>query len=237
MLSSDAQLAILVRPVVTLHPVSQSIVAGGSITLSASAEGHPLPLTFRWRRDGSFISNLVVNGTDSFLTLTNLQATATTNKFYFNVAVTNRGGISSLSSNAVITVLADTDGDGIPDEWELTHNFDPADPVDAAQDRDNDGVSNLDEYFAGTDPLDMETILNITFVTVQGSPRTASVSFVAQAAKTYTVLRRDSVDHDAWIPVADVPATPQRRFVTVRDPTPLTPEQGFYRLVTPRQTP
>ncbi len=238
-LSSDAHLAILIRPVVTLQPVSQSIVAGGSITLSASAEGHPLPLTFRWRRDGSFISNLVVNGTDSFLTLTNLQATLATNQFYFNVAVTNRGGISSLSSNAVITVLADTDGDGMPDEWELPHNFDPADPADAAQDRDNDGVSNLDEYRAGSDPLDMETYLKISFVRVQGSPRTASVTFVAGPAKTYTVLRRDSVDHDAWTPVADVPATPKHRVVTVLDPTPLTPEQtqGFYRLVTPRRAP
>ena len=238
-LSSDTQLAILVRPVVTLHPVSQSIVAGGSVTLSASAEGHPLPLTFRWRKDSSYISNLVVNGTDSFLTLTNLQATAVTNQFYFNVVVTNRGGISSLSSNAVITVLADTDGDGMPDEWELTHNFDPADPADAAQDRDHDGVSNEEEYRAGTDPLDMETILDIAFVTVEGSPRTASITFVAQAAKTYTVLRRNSVDHGAWISVADVSATAQRRLVTVRDPTPLAPgqTQGFYRLVTPRWTP
>jgi enediyne biosynthesis protein E4 len=236
-LSSDTQLSILVRPVVTLHPVSQSIVAGGSVTLSASAEGHPLPLTFRWRKDSSYISNLVVNGTDSFLTLTNLQATAATNQF--NVVVTNRGGLSSLSSNAVINVLADTDGDGMPDEWELTHNFDPADSADAAWDRDNDGVSNLDEYRAGSDPLDMETFLSIAFVTIQGLPRTASVTFPAVAPKTYTVLRRDFADRGAWIPIADVPATSTNRLVTVRDPTPITPEQtqGFYRLVTPRRTP
>jgi hypothetical protein len=235
-LSSDAPLAILVRPVVTLHPVSQSVVAGGSITLSASAEGHPLPMTFRWRKDGSYISNLVVNGTDSFLTLTNVQAAPATNQFYINVAVTNRGGVSVLSSNAVITVLADTDGDGMPDEWELFYNFDPADPADAAQDRDNDGVSNEEEYRAGTDPVDMETILDIALVTVEGSP---AVAFVARSAKTYTVLRRDSVDHGAWISVADVPATAQQRAVIVRDPTPLTPGQGqgFYRLVTPRRVP
>jgi enediyne biosynthesis protein E4 len=231
-LSSEAALVVLIRPVITLHPVSQSVVAGGSITLSASAEGNPLPLTFRWRRNSLFISNLVVNGTDSFLTLTNLQATPTTNQFYFNVAVTNNAGISSLSSNAVITVLADTDGDGMPDEWELAHDFDPANSVDAALDRDSDGVSNGDEYLAGTDPLDAETYLKIGFVTVQGSPRTASVTFVAWAGKTYTVLRGDSVDRDAWIRVADVPATSTNRVVAVRD---LAPEQtqGFYRLVTP----
>ena len=62
--SSGAGLVVLVRPVVTLHPVSQAVVAGGSITLSASADGNPPPLIFRWRRNGSFITNLAENGTN-----------------------------------------------------------------------------------------------------------------------------------------------------------------------------
>jgi len=236
--SSAAALLVLVRPVVTLHPVSQSVVSGGSITLSASAEGNPLPLTFRWRRDSSYISNLVVIGTESFLTLTNLRATPTTNQFYFSVVVTNRAGVSSPSSNAVITVLADYDGDGMPDEWELFHNFDATNSLDAAWDRDLDGVSNLNEYLAGTDPLDMETYFHIEWVTVQGSPPTASITFVAKTGKTYTVLRRDSLYGESWIPIADVPATSTNRLAVVRDSTPLAPEQAqcFYRLVTPRQT-
>jgi hypothetical protein len=239
MSSTPAALEVLVRPAIMLHPVSQSVVAGGSVTLSASVEGSPLPLVFRWRRNGSFITNLAVYSTNGFLTLTNLQATPTTNQFTFAVAVTNAAGSSSLSSNAVITVLADTDGDGMPDEWELAHNFDPQDPTDATRDPDLDGFSNLDEYSAGTDPLDRETLPEIYLLAVTGSPQTASLLFVAYAGKTYSVLRRDSAGGGAWIPVADVPATSTNGVVEVRDAAPPTPghTQRFYRLVTPRLPP
>lgn len=47
---------------------------------------------------------------------------------------------------------ADSDNDGLPDEWELKHGLNPKDPADAAQDPDHDGYSNLEEYLNGTDP-------------------------------------------------------------------------------------
>jgi outer membrane protein assembly factor BamB len=46
----------------------------------------------------------------------------------------------------------DTDYDGIPDNWEIANNLDPYYPFDAEEDYDFDGLSNLDEYLAGTDP-------------------------------------------------------------------------------------
>ena len=42
----------------------------------------------------------------------------------------------------------DTDGDGIPDVWENAQGLDPYDPEDAEDDRNKDGISNLDEYLA-----------------------------------------------------------------------------------------
>jgi hypothetical protein len=106
-------------------------------------------------------------------------------------------------------------------------------------DRDLDGVSNRDEYLAGSDPLDRETYLNIYSFTVTGSPPTVSLDFVAFARQTYSLLRGSSVHNGSWVPIADAPATPTNRLVTVRDSAPLAPgeTQRFYRLVTPRQPP
>lgn len=46
----------------------------------------------------------------------------------------------------------DSDGDTMPDGWEVIYNLDPLNPADAAQDVDGDGFSNLQEYQNGTDP-------------------------------------------------------------------------------------
>jgi hypothetical protein len=51
-----------------------------------------------------------------------------------------------------VKALLDTDGDGMPDEWEIKHGLNPNDPADAAKDADGDGYTNLEEYLNGTDP-------------------------------------------------------------------------------------
>lgn len=47
---------------------------------------------------------------------------------------------------------ADSDGDGMPDAWEIEQGFDPQNASDAFEDSDNDGLSNREEYSAQTDP-------------------------------------------------------------------------------------
>ena len=47
---------------------------------------------------------------------------------------------------------ADSDSDGMPDAWETRYGLNPNDASDAPSDQDNDGVSALDEFLAGTIP-------------------------------------------------------------------------------------
>ena len=42
--------------------------------------------------------------------------------------------------------LLDTDGDGIPDVWELRHRLDPNNPADANGDYDQSGYTNIEKY-------------------------------------------------------------------------------------------
>lgn len=51
----------------------------------------------------------------------------------------------------------DSDQDGIPDAWELTHGLDPNSALDAALDPDGDGFTNLQEYQRGTDMNNADT--------------------------------------------------------------------------------
>jgi hypothetical protein len=50
--------------------------------------------------------------------------------------------------------LFDSDGGGIPDAAEEKYGLDKYNPRDDTMDSDGDGFSNLDEYLAGTDPMD-----------------------------------------------------------------------------------
>jgi hypothetical protein len=59
------------------------------------------------------------------------------------------GGWPELKS---LPAPADTDGDGMPDEWELRFKLDPRNAADGAQDADADGYTNFEEYLNDTDP-------------------------------------------------------------------------------------
>jgi len=55
------------------------------------------------------------------------------------------------------TTPADSDGDGMPDDWEVYYGLDPLEPSDGALDPDGDGLSNALEFFHGTDPGNPDT--------------------------------------------------------------------------------
>ncbi|HMM01400.1 MULTISPECIES: polysaccharide lyase [unclassified Dysgonomonas] len=46
----------------------------------------------------------------------------------------------------------DSDGDGIPDEWEKKYGLNPNDPTDAVKDMNGDGYTNIEKFINGIDP-------------------------------------------------------------------------------------
>ncbi|MBM3884152.1 MAG: hypothetical protein FJ387_31345, partial [Verrucomicrobia bacterium] len=61
----------------------------------------------------------------------------------------------------VVSLVIDSDGDGMPDSWELTYGLDPNNPADTSADPDKDGLANLQEYHAGTHPTVSQVQLNL----------------------------------------------------------------------------
>lgn len=59
------------------------------------------------------------------------------------------GGWPELKSGAA---PADSDNDGMPDEWEKQYGLDGNNANDGASDKDGDGYTNIEEYLNGTDP-------------------------------------------------------------------------------------
>ena len=95
--------------------------------------------------------------------------------------------------------LNDSDGDGMPDWWELWHNLNPNDPSDATLDSDNDGVTNLNEYIAGTDPQDKTDYFHITSITIGTH---CVLSCPSTLNRLYTLEIRTNLNTGSWTPVS-----------------------------------
>lgn len=124
--------------------------------------------------------------------------------------------------------LGDSDGDGIPDWWELWHGLNPNDPSDAALDSDGDGVSNLDEYLAGTDPRDATDFFHIASITTGTN---CVLSFQSALNRLYTLESRTNLVTSSWSPVAGQIDIAGNAGLLELSQTNLTPDTArFYRV-------
>jgi len=73
------------------------------------------------------------------------------------VQATNEGKQALIAIHVLFGGGVDSDGDGIPDDYEIAHGMNPNDPTDAQLDFDHDGLTNLQEFLLGTDPNNPDT--------------------------------------------------------------------------------
>lgn len=224
--SDVVTLAVRVRPTIIQQPLSQAVVSNGFATLSvAVSNSATAPLTYLWRSNTTLVRAETTTNYVATLGVGPVRANGA-----YTVQVTNVFSVAGvLSSRVNLTVLTDSDGDGLPDAYESAYGLNAEEPADAALDADGDGVSNADEYRAGTDPTDSANQLRVE--RIRSTDGVAWLEFQTRSNRTYVVEARPALGQGAWSPWVTVPARSTNSLERLNDPA--AGARKFYRLRTP----
>jgi len=114
---------------------------------------------------------------------------------------------ANIATNTIRVIYAagdyDSIGDGIPDWWRQQYfgNGRTTNGSSCAScDPDGDGVSNLQEYYDGTDPNDSNSVLRITAIIPVGAD--IHVYFTSVSGKYYSLERFDPIS-GVWTNIVD----------------------------------
>lgn len=112
----------------------------------------------------------------------------TWNKVYSNIALDD-----VIVTGVQTDPAADSDGDGIPDDYEATY-FGGTTNALAAADDDEDGASNFTEYIAGTDPKTNSSVLALApYATNQTTTANLIFRWPSVTGRVYSILRATNV--------------------------------------------
>lgn len=125
--------------------------------------------------------------------------------------------------------VADTDGDSLPDWWELQW-FGGATNATATADGDNDRCSNWHEYVAGTDPSTNASFLGISSIQMQPAAAGMVVRWLSVTNRWYNVERAVSLTiTNAFTNIAQHVAG-QASLTSITDATPVVSQPRIYRI-------
>ena len=128
---------------------------------------------------------------------------------------------------AVASVDADSDGNGLPDSWELEH-FGALTGTDPAADPDHDGSSNLAECRAGTDPMNGYDCLRVSGLAGVLSGTDVVLRWQSVTGRFYRVDRTFDLIAGFAPRATNLPATPPENVYT--DDTSEVDGVLFYRI-------
>lgn len=148
-----------------------------------------------------------------------------------NLNLAFRGGRAPIDSvgdfSRTVTVAPDTDGDGLTDSWEEALGLSASNPADAGQDLDQDGISNLGEFDAGTSPKDPTSVLQLD-VRIDPS-RGLVLGFDSVRGRTYHLQRRAQLlDVEGWESVSTLRGNNAR--LEFNGPSVDGPTSDFFRV-------
>jgi len=101
--------------------------------------------------------------------------------------ITDLQGLVHNSRRLNLQRIVDTDSNGLPDWWELEY-FGHQTGTDPNADPDHDGMSNLAEWIAGTNPTNAASCLRLTMVSATNANNVV-VSWSSVAGKSYWLER------------------------------------------------
>jgi hypothetical protein len=123
----------------------------------------------------------------------------------------------------------DSDGDGIADAWERL-KFGNLVAANAASDADGDGFSDLNEYLAGTDPLDPASNLRITVYAASPGGSPAAAEWTSTETRYYRLWKTTDVLPTLWTDSGLGLITPDAGSSTVRTFVDPASPRRFYRI-------
>ncbi|MBI5386525.1 MAG: immunoglobulin domain-containing protein [Verrucomicrobia bacterium] len=215
-------------PIIQRSPTNQTVLLGGTATFSVEATGGT-PLEYEWWHNPT---RRLVPAIGPVLTLTNVTGA---DAGEYHVVVLNTDGSATSQSATLFVPDADSDGDTMSNGWETDHGLDPF-FNDANLDADGDGVANLAEFLAGTDPQDRASYLKIdTIAPPAAASGAVALTFEAVAGKSYSLRFAEELPLPAtsWLTVTSVVAEASNRVITVQDPSATNSARRYYRLQTP----
>jgi len=225
--SATVGLFPLISPTFVETPQPQSVAVNSRVSLSAQVTGFPTPFTFEWRLVATLIASNIQDDPVSFFNFTASSVPATNN---YRLVVKNRAAPTGRATGFIgVITLADSDGDGIPDQWENLYKFNPTNSADRFADPDGDGMANWQEYIAGTDPTN--ALSNLKLTSTGWSNGVLRLQFQAVSNKTYAVQYTSTLSDTNWSILTRSIGRRTNHVEQITDPAP--PANRFYRVVTP----